>query len=67
MYHDLKELIQHSQSSRAFFLSLPVDLQCKLHEHNAYVHSAAELHARAAAIQSCERMDVLGGWSRHKP
>ena len=61
-YRDLHELIQGSQSSRAFFLSLPVEIQCKLHEHNAYVHSAAELRSRAASLQSWMRLTSLGGW-----
>lgn len=61
-YRDLHELIQGSQSSRAFFLSLPVEIQCKLHEHNAYVHSVAELRSRAAALQSWMRLTSLGGW-----
>ena len=61
-YRDLHELIQGSQSSGAFFLSLPVEIQCKLHEHNAYVHSAAELRSRAAALQSWMRLTSLGGW-----
>ena len=43
-YRDLHELIQGSQSSRA------------------YVHSAAELRSRAAALQSWMRLTSLGGW-----
>ena len=65
-YRDLHELIQGSQSSRAFFLSLPVEIQCKLHEHNAYVHSAAELRSRAAALQSWRRVMKPLHWQNRR-
>ncbi|MGI5897047.1 MAG: hypothetical protein ACOX6U_08825 [Oscillospiraceae bacterium] len=66
-YQDLHQLIQNSQSSRSFFLSLPAELQCRLHEYNAYVRTAAELHSMAGSLQSAARQDLLGGWSHiHK-
>lgn len=64
-YRDLHELIQNSQSSRAFFLSLPVEIQCQLHEHNACIHSAVELRNRASALKSWLRLTSLGGWDTH--
>lgn len=49
-YHDLQDLISHSSTAREYFLSLPVPLQLALHEHNASIHTAAELHFRADII-----------------
>lgn len=63
-YRNLHELLQNSQSSRTFFLSLPVEMQYRLHEHNAYVHSAAELRTQADAIRSCDHLARLGGWKK---
>lgn len=50
-YNDLQDLISHSSSTRQYFLSLPVALQSALHEHNAYIHTAADLHLRADMLQ----------------
>lgn len=50
-YDNLHDLISHSNSSKKYFLSLPVSMQVALHEHNDYIHTAAELHARADAIE----------------
>lgn len=61
-YLDLHELIANSRSSRAFFLSLPRSAQCALHGYSAHIHSAAELHAAARAVQSVEHIAKLGGW-----
>ena len=60
-YRCLHDLLTHSASSRAFFLSLPVALQAKLHAQDAYIHSAAQLHRNAQAIDACERLARLGG------
>lgn len=64
MYHDLQELIQNSRSSREYFLSLPVKTQCRLHEYHDHVHSAAQLHRAARAIEDIDRLDRLGGWDQ---
>lgn len=61
-YANLHDLIQNSASSRQFFLSLPVSMQCKLHEHNTSIHTAAQLHTKAAAIESYDHLAKLGGW-----
>lgn len=61
-YHDLQDLIQNSRSSRAYFLSLSVELQHSLHQYNAHVHSAADLRHAASMVQSYKRLLVLGGW-----
>ena len=43
-YDGLKSLIQNSPSSRSYFLSLPVNVQLKLHEYSGEIHSAQDLH-----------------------
>ncbi len=55
LYNSLNELVSHSRSSRRYFLSLPVSMQLALHEHNLYIHSAADLHARVDAIEHYNR------------
>lgn len=54
-YENLNQLIRESSSSRRYFLSLPVSMQFKLHEHNDYIHTADELHRRTDAIIKYER------------
>ncbi len=49
-YTDLHDLIRNSSSARQYFLSLPSELQMQLHEHNRFIHSAAQLHMRADLI-----------------
>ncbi|HJB26501.1 MAG TPA: hypothetical protein H9662_07830 [Firmicutes bacterium] len=58
-YQNLEELLEHSQSSRDFFLSLPVELQRDLHRHSDYIHTAAQLHGRAASVQELNRLEEL--------
>ena len=43
-YDNLQSLIQNSNSTRKYFLSLPVNVQLELHKHNVYIHSAHQLH-----------------------
>ncbi len=43
-YTDLQQLIQQSSSTRRYFLSLPVPVQTGLHERNATIHTAQQLH-----------------------
>lgn len=54
-YENLNQLVRKSSSSRRYFLSLPVSMQIKLHEHNDYIHTADELHRRADAILKYEQ------------
>lgn len=54
-YENLNQLVRESSSSRRYFLSLPVSMQLKLHEHNDYIHTADELHRRTDAILKYER------------
>jgi hypothetical protein len=51
-YDNLNHLVRESSSSRRYFLSLPVSMQIDLHEHNDYIHTAAELHRRVDAIKA---------------
>ena len=53
-YLDLHDLIFHSQSSRQYFLSLPVSLQLKLHEYNSWIRCAADLHRQVLSIEKIE-------------
>lgn len=49
-YKNLNRLIRENSSSRRYFLSLPVETQIELHEHNDYIHTADELHRCTDAI-----------------
>ncbi len=65
-YADLHALISQSSSTRQYFLSLPVSLQLSLHRHNDYIHSAADLHIRAAAMERYEHaLAVSESAARH--
>lgn len=61
-YPDLKALIQHSSSSREFFLSLPVELQTELHSHNDVIHTAAQLRLRAEQLERHRNHIKLSGF-----
>ena len=54
-YENLNQLVHESSSSRSFFLSLPVSMQMKLHEHNDCIHTADELHLHTDALLKYER------------
>ena len=47
-FPDLQTLLQASNSSRQFLLSLPVDVQLQLHEQNDWIHTQADLRRYAA-------------------
>lgn len=53
-YDNLQDLINYSSSTRRYFLSLPVNTQIALHEHNDHIHTAEELHRRVCAIENYE-------------
>lgn len=62
-YNNLHELISHSNSSRKYFLSLPVAQQMSLHQYNDYIHSAAELREYARNVEKYERaVDISEEW-----
>ena len=46
-YNNLHDLITGSSSSRRYFLTLPVDMQLKLHRDSDNIHTAEELHRLA--------------------
>lgn len=59
-YDNLHALLQNSPSTRSFFLSLPVNLQYRLHqEHETYIHSAEELRKRAYLLQDLQHKEQL--------
>lgn len=58
-YPDLAALLRDSRSARAYFLSLPVAQQLQLHEHNAYIHSAAQLRLRSGQVEAHSRAVAL--------
>lgn len=51
-YKNLNHLVRESSSTRRYFLSLPAETQIELHEHNDYIHTAAELHRRVSALEN---------------
>lgn len=60
-YDNLNHLVRESSSTRRYFLSLPAEMQIELHEHNDYIHTAAELHRRVDAIEAyaTQRADMV--------
>lgn len=58
-YENLNHLICESSSTRRYFLSLPVKTQIELHEHNDYIHTAAELHRRVGELENYHRQVQL--------
>ena len=54
-YRDLNELIKESRSSRKYFLSLPAELQMRLHEQNEYIRSAHQLRSAAELVGIYDR------------
>lgn len=52
-YKTLQDLLFHSSSTREYFLSLPVSTQLALHEYNASIHTAADLHFFQLSIKQC--------------
>ncbi len=58
-YKDLNELIGSSMSSRSFFISLPVEIQIRLHGRNDEIKSAYQLHKAVYADSDTERLHML--------
>ena len=61
-YPDLHSLLQSSGSTRRYFLSLPVSTQMELHEFNASIHTAAQLHQWADRLEKYHHQLTLGGY-----
>lgn len=54
-YQNLQDLINGSQSSRDYFLSLPVALQLSLHGYNESIRTAADLHRYTDMVRKYDR------------
>ena len=63
-YQNLQKLIQSSSSSRDYFLSLPVEIQCRLRQCGGNIKTAADLHRMAQGAQAARHLQQLGGWRR---
>ena len=59
-YNNLQELINHNSSTRAYFLSLPVDMQIRLHEYGDYINSAQSLRNAVSAISDIKHIEDSG-------
>lgn len=44
MYQDLHELLMSSDSTRRYFMKLPVSVQLTVHRQNNEIHTAEALH-----------------------
>lgn len=44
LYRNLNDLLNHSASSRQYFLSLPVEMQLQLHQYNDCICHLHQLH-----------------------
>lgn len=58
-YKDLHELIRLSSSSRSFFLSLPTEIQCRLHTRAGEIKNARQLHKTVYAEYDTMRLYEL--------
>lgn len=54
-YANLQELIGISSSSRRYLLSLPVNVQMKLHARSDFIHSLYELRLNAENLMKYHR------------
>ncbi len=50
-YYDLHTLLENNASIRESFLSLPIDLQIKLHQNKELVHTAEDLQRLALLLR----------------
>ncbi len=44
MYQDLHDLLMHSDSTRQYFMALPVRVQLTVHQQNEEIKTAEALH-----------------------
>ena len=65
-YNNLRQLVQCSSSSRAYFLSLEPQMQIALHEHGESIHTQAQLRAMVDRLQRY-RHHVAMSESLHPP
>lgn len=48
---DLHDLIFTSESTREYFLSLPIPMQLRLHERGQHIHSAEQLRQHVHQLE----------------
>ncbi len=53
-YENLNELVRGSRSSARYFFSLSAEMQIKVAERGAFIHSAQDLHDAARAVEIYE-------------
>lgn len=51
-YKNLSQLLEKSNSSKQYFLSLPIGMQMELRGHGEAIHSAADLHQLSALMET---------------
>lgn len=67
-YQSLHELVNHSSSSRKYFLSLPVSTQLSISEYGRWIRTAAELHAYVDRMEKHERaVENSEYYEKHPP
>lgn len=59
LYNTLHHLIKYSASSRAFFLSLPIEAQTVLHKDNLHIHTQQQLRQKAEIVLSLMRKQLV--------
>ena len=60
-YNSLDDLIRSSCSSRAYFLSLPVNIKLYLHKMSEHITTAQKLHFYASYAESDMKLDSIAG------
>ena len=58
-YNSLHHLINRSSSSRAFFLSLPMETQMLLHKDNFHIHTQLQLRQKAEIAEQLRKKDLI--------
>lgn len=64
-YNNLNRLIEGSNSTRRYFLSLPVKMQLALHDYNDDIHTAEDLRRYVKAVEAHRRQMALSGFDRN--
>lgn len=55
--NNLQDLIRRSSSTRQYFLSLPVEMQMKLHARNDHIRTAQELRLNVSFLEKTSLLD----------
>ncbi len=59
LYNSLRHLIKHSSSSRAFFMSLPMEIRMILHKDNFHIHTQLQLRRKAEIAEQLRRKELI--------